>query len=738
MPRSRVLSSATLEGGRSLLRLLWVAIVLAVVGVATASPARAGSKLFVGFSDDGPKWSGTQATSPARAIGARAFRLTLRWAPGQTDLNATDVSELSTAVVSADGLRLVLSVYGTAASAPQDEASRTQFCTYVKNAVTRFPSINDVVIWNEPNLSYFWRPQFNPDGTSAAPAAYEALLARCWDILHYFRPTIDVLGPATSPRGNDNPNAVSNISHSPVTFIKKMGVAFRASGRDQRLFDTVDQHVYGNSNAERPFLMHTGTTISEGDWSKLVRTLQEAFGETAQPVPGESCDLSPCVDIWYLESGVQTTVPPDKLGFYTGIENVHTIPDFAGGEPDYPSPSPLATSAAPDQTTQLRYAVRLAYCEPYVSALFNFLLRDEPNLAGWQSGVLWTDWTPKASFQPLQTVLGQLNGGTVSCVAPSVPTGLTAQAAGSPAQVTLAWSASASPIGVSGYGVYRDGVSIGQTTGLTYTDKTAAVGATYSYTVRGYDAAGNTGSASTSVSVALVELKNQTITFGPLAGKTYGDPDFSVSATAASGLPVSFAASGNCTVSGATVHLTVAGSCTVSASQPGDANYNPAPDVSRTFAIAKAGQTITFGPLANKPYGATDFRVSATASSGLPVSFTASGSCTVSGATVHLIGAGSCTASALQPGDANYNPAPDVSRTFSIALAPCRVPKVVGKRLAAAKLTIATRHCRTGKVGYAYSKTVKRGRVISQKPRPRTVVPNGAKVNLVVSRGSRR
>ena len=52
-------------------------------------------------------------------------------------------------------------------------------------------------------------------------------------------------------------------------------------------------------------------------------------------------------------------------------------------------------------------------------------------------------------------------------------------------------------------------------------------------------------------SLALVELKNQTITFGPLAGKSYGDPDFSVSAAASSGLAVSFNASGNCTFSGA-------------------------------------------------------------------------------------------------------------------------------------------------------------------------------------------
>ena len=76
---------------------------------------------------------------------------------------------------------------------------------------------------------------------------------------------------------------------------------------------------------------------------------------------------------------------------------------------------------------------------------------------------------------------------------------------------------------------------------------------------------------------------DQTITFGPLANKTYGDADFTVSATASSGLAVTFTASGDCTISGNTVHITAAGSCTITAHQAGDANYNPAPDVSRTF-----------------------------------------------------------------------------------------------------------------------------------------------------------
>jgi hypothetical protein len=165
----------------------------------------------------------------------------------------------------------------------------------------------------------------------------------------------------------------------------------------------------------------------------------------------------------------------------------------------------------------------------------------------------------------------------------------------------------------------------------------------------------------------------QTITFGPLAARTFGDPDFTVAATASSALTVSFSASGNCTVMGATVHITGAGACTIVAAQAGNDDYEPAPDVPQSFAIGRASQTITFGPLPTRTIGEANFTVSATASSGLGVAFSASGDCTVSGAVVHLVRVGSCSITASQPGNANYDPAPSVTRSFPIAYAGCVV-----------------------------------------------------------------
>ncbi|PYS47257.1 MAG: hypothetical protein DMF68_16520 [Acidobacteria bacterium] len=166
-----------------------------------------------------------------------------------------------------------------------------------------------------------------------------------------------------------------------------------------------------------------------------------------------------------------------------------------------------------------------------------------------------------------------------------------------------------------------------------------------------------------------ISKANQTITFGSLSNKTFGDANFNVSAAASSSLSVSFAASGQCTVTGSTVHITGAGSCTITASQSGSSNFNAATNIPQSFQIAKANQTITFGALLDKSYGAADFNISATASSSLSVSFSASVQCTVTGTTVHITGAGSCKITASQAGDSNYNAAASVDQTFAIAKA---------------------------------------------------------------------
>lgn len=133
-------------------------------------------------------------------------------------------------------------------------------------------------------------------------------------------------------------------------------------------------------------------------------------------------------------------------------------------------------------------------------------------------------------------------------------------------------------------GTYTGSISVNDTTGVVSISNAAPAG-THTITIRATDNCGATTDASFTLTVGKA---NQTITFGALANKNIGDPDFTVSATATSGLPVSFAASGQCTSSGNTVHITGAGSCTITASQAGNSDFNAAPDLAQSFTIANS------------------------------------------------------------------------------------------------------------------------------------------------------
>jgi hypothetical protein len=123
-----------------------------------------------------------------------------------------------------------------------------------------------------------------------------------------------------------------------------------------------------------------------------------------------------------------------------------------------------------------------------------------------------------------------------------------------------------------------------------------------------------------------------------------------------------------CTVAGNTVTLVAVGACTIQATQAGNSNYAAATAVNQSFQVTQASQTITFGVLTNRTFGTASFAVSATTSSGLPVSFASltSAVCTVSVATVTLVSAGTCTIQAMQAGNIDYTAATPVDQSFQV------------------------------------------------------------------------
>jgi hypothetical protein len=334
------------------------AVAVALAALAFASPASSAPGLLLGVDDDSLKWYGHTGSlvSIYRTLGLDAVRVTLGW-PADRD----ERTELQRIAQAGRSLRIVLAVTGSAAAPPLDDAARASYCSYVAGLLRRYPQVHDVAIWTEPNSATFWQPQ------KGAAAAYEALLATCWDALHAVQPAANVI--ATSA-----PHA------RPGDWYAAIGKAYRASGRTQPILDTVGHNAYPDEPAELPTARHAHRSIDEGDLDRLVRVLGRAFGR----VP----------PVWYLEDGFQTTSP---LAVYSGAETERR---------------PVSED---EQAAQLTRAVQLAFCQPGVTGFFNFELRDDADRGGWQSGLLRPDWTAKPAFAAYVAAIAAARRGAVDC-----------------------------------------------------------------------------------------------------------------------------------------------------------------------------------------------------------------------------------------------------------------------------------------------------------------------------------
>jgi hypothetical protein len=206
--------------------------------------------------------------------------------------------------------------------------------------------------------------------------------------------------------------------------------------------------------------------------------------------------------------------------------------------------------------------------------------------------------------------------------------------------------------------------SPGNASGLS---ATVSAGTSYRIAVDGK----NGVSGGVTLNWSLQQAQAQTISFTQPADLPLGSA-FSLGATASSGLPVSYASQtpAICTVSGDTTTLVAAGVCSIAANQAGNANWLPAPQVVQSFTVTKRSQTISFSGPGNQTLATPPFAVSASASSGLPVTIVSltTASCSITGDTVTLIAVGTCTLQASQAGDAAYLAATPVTNSFAIAI----------------------------------------------------------------------
>jgi hypothetical protein len=167
-----------------------------------------------------------------------------------------------------------------------------------------------------------------------------------------------------------------------------------------------------------------------------------------------------------------------------------------------------------------------------------------------------------------------------------------------------------------------------------------------------------------------VNKATQSITFATFPTKTFGDASFTLSATASSGLPITYTSSNTsvATIAGSTVTIVGGGTSTITASQAGNDSFASAANVTQTLTVNKASQAITFAALPAKTFGDASFTLSATTSSGLPITYSFSNTAvaTVSGNTVTVVGVGTSTITASQTGNDSFAAAANITQTLTV------------------------------------------------------------------------
>jgi hypothetical protein len=329
----------------------------------------------------------------AKLAGFRAVNVHAFWWPGVTEPRLYDKQTLGNVATASGllGVPIFVAVTNTRGRyTPADDEQRAQFAKFAANVAKLYPAaFTKIIVGNEPNLNQFWSPQFDSNGGDIAAVNYEKTLAATYDALKAVSRRITVIGGAVSPRGHDDPNA-SSKSHSPTTFIRHLGIVYRASGRQRPIMDWFAFHPYGANSSESPSAQHpTSTNITINDYDKLVRVLGQAFDRTRQ--------LGSKIPIVYDEYGIESTIPTRKARKYTGAEPAATKPV-----------SPTV------QGTRYKEAIGLAFCQPTVNAMFLYHAFDEVGRGQWQSGLYYVDHTAKPSLRIVRQAFQEVKRGVIA------------------------------------------------------------------------------------------------------------------------------------------------------------------------------------------------------------------------------------------------------------------------------------------------------------------------------------
>jgi hypothetical protein len=210
------------------------------------------------------------------------------------------------------------------------------------------PKVSYWLAWNEPNNPAWLSPQAQR-GRFVSPQTYAKI---CNAVVTGVKSTltrgVKVGCGVTAPRGNNNPRS-SRPSVTPIAFLRGMK-RYGAKG-----FDAYAHHPYYNFKNETPNTKPRGTTsVTMGNIEVLDRELRKLYGAKR---------------IWITEYGYQTQPPRDAFGV-----------------------------TMKQQATYMKQAWTKAKRHPRIDMFTWFLLKDDTNLSGWQSGLMTPRWAKKPSY----------------------------------------------------------------------------------------------------------------------------------------------------------------------------------------------------------------------------------------------------------------------------------------------------------------------------------------------------
>jgi len=179
-----------------------------------------------------------------------------------------------------------------------------------------------------------------------------------------------------------------------------------------------------------------------------------------------------------------------------------------------------------------------------------------------------------------------------------------------------------------------------------------------------------------------------------------------------------------------------AGTHQIVASYPGDASYGPSTSNIATLVISKANQTITIsGVPATANFGSSGpFTVTATSTSGLPVTLSVSGPATLSGSTLTLTGAGTVIVTATQAGNSNYNAATATATIIVGTLQLTATGVISGNSATGYSLLVTVKNTGTGTAANVQLTTATLGTTTgSGLPKSLGSIPGGGSASVSVS-----